>query len=271
MNELLSLAPPSPWQPSGAPASSLSCPSWSTSRGWTSGPGSLRFRPSRSFPRTRSAWPWMLSSSIGFLNRCERLASCRCLWCLVVGRFWVLQVTFGTCGYFPIQFWTCCRTTMWASAGLPPPPSAPSSAPTLSRLCSVKGTEQPACLFFFGKWTNVFIYLGLQGQYFEDSIAGTVFWKSDCRDSIASKVMTQFTAACSPWGICVERVEVKEEKKLIMKYISCWYYADIISSPWGICLRESRSDSGIIQNSGLELRPFSDENLYLTEEHLKNI
>ena len=184
MNELLSLAPPSPWQPSGAPASSLSCPSWSTSRGWTSGPGSLRFRPSRSSPRTRSAWPWMPSSSIGFLNRCERLASCRCLWCLVVGRFWVLQVTFGTCGYFPIRFWTCCRTTMWASAGLPPPPSAPSSAPTLSRLCSVKGTEQPACLFFFGKWTNVFIYLGLQGQYFEDSIAGTEFWKSDCRDSI---------------------------------------------------------------------------------------
>ena len=54
-----------------------------------------------------------------------------------------------------------------------------------------------------------------------------------------------------------------------MKYISCWYYADIISSPLGICLREPRSDSGIIQNSGLELRPFSDENLYLTEEHLK--
>ena len=38
----------------------------------------------------------------------------------------------------------------------------------------------------------------------KDAITNYLF-----RDSIAAKVMTQFTAACSPWGICVERVEVK--------------------------------------------------------------
>ena len=38
----------------------------------------------------------------------------------------------------------------------------------------------------------------------KDAITNNLF-----RDSIAAKVMTQFTAACSPWGICVERVEVK--------------------------------------------------------------
>ena len=46
--------------------------------------------------------------------------------------------------------------------------------------------------------------------------------------------MTQFTAACSPWGICVERVEVKKENKI--KYeiyqllILCWYYQQSIGN-----------------------------------------